>query len=549
MRGSNGFAGGIGLKGATGPQGPMGETGDFGFAGRSGVKGNAGMLGREGPKGDTGFTGSMGRTGIAGRIGFTGFVGVPGFMGSTGQKGNTGATGFEGRNGRTGVVGQMGAQGPNGGTGSTGSAGRPGFGGFRGFTGATGPVGFPGPNPDGSSYDSILRNGCAPLNCDESCEMSTVQTNGATTFSFYCACTVAYTKVRVASGFRCDRLNACNFNNGGCSQICSPQFINSVAIYLCSCNNGFLLQNDGTSCERSANDIPIVGGTTLDELKCNVNNGFCEHTCIPGNPDRCRCKPGFLLSANGRSCIDIDECKARTANCGTGKFCLNFQGYHSCVGFQFIASRSNSANGQPFASQLEIKKVDSDLEEMDQLEDDLKRTRYAIGQLKTSFFALLTWSVVLALALVMFSVLILRRWKKKDSRIHAPDFDTLSTNSMATVTKEPSIASNVSGLTSISKTMGNWQRAKYPGSHTSWKGFGDNNSTLSGGSSGSVSGMSSSSGGSGGGGSHKKNTLSKVFQKHKNVPPTPSDHVVEDDLSDNKVYETPTLESIAEATN
>ena len=59
-----------------------------------------------------------------------------------------------GRPGRTGLMGQTGNTGATGYTGSTGLSGAGGEVGGKGFTGATGPFGFPGPNADGSSYDS-----------------------------------------------------------------------------------------------------------------------------------------------------------------------------------------------------------------------------------------------------------------------------------------------------------------------------------------------------------------------------------------------------------
>jgi len=36
---------------------------------------------------------------------------------------------------------------------------------------------------------------------------------------------------------------------------------------------------------------------------CAVNNGGCEHRCVRGNPNRCTCNAGFILSLNQRDCV------------------------------------------------------------------------------------------------------------------------------------------------------------------------------------------------------------------------------------------------------
>ncbi len=49
-------------------------------------------------------------------------------------------------------------------------------------------------------------------------------------------------------------INECSTGNGGCGQVCT----NSDGSFSCSCNSGFTLAGDGTSCEQ---DSSLCGGT------------------------------------------------------------------------------------------------------------------------------------------------------------------------------------------------------------------------------------------------------------------------------------------------
>ena len=43
----------------------------------------------------------------------------------------------------------------------------------------------------------------------------------------------------------------CNTTNGGCEQVCT----NILGSFYCSCNNGYQLQQDGSSCNGESNFI------------------------------------------------------------------------------------------------------------------------------------------------------------------------------------------------------------------------------------------------------------------------------------------------------
>ena len=80
-------------------------------------------------------------------------------------------------------------------------------------------------------------------------------------------------------------VNECLMGNGGCHHNCT----NLDGTYQCFCREGFLLQNDSSTC------------TDVDEC---VDGERCEHTCenLPGTFN-CHCASGYMLNTNdGRSC-------------------------------------------------------------------------------------------------------------------------------------------------------------------------------------------------------------------------------------------------------
>ena len=40
-------------------------------------------------------------------------------------------------------------------------------------------------------------------------------------------------------------INECGVNNGGCSELCA----NTIGSFVCSCQQGFVLQSDGFTCQ------------------------------------------------------------------------------------------------------------------------------------------------------------------------------------------------------------------------------------------------------------------------------------------------------------
>lgn len=81
-------------------------------------------------------------------------------------------------------------------------------------------------------------------------------------------------------------ISECSSNNGGCEQICS----NQEGGYMCSCEPGFELSEDGHSCH--------------DMNECLINNGGCAQLCKNRKGSRrCQCFAGYILAHDEKSCV------------------------------------------------------------------------------------------------------------------------------------------------------------------------------------------------------------------------------------------------------
>ena len=44
---------------------------------------------------------------------------------------------------------------------------------------------------------------------------------------------------------------------------------------------------------------------------CSINNGGCEHVCISTEPQVCRCRKGYVINDDGRTCSGRSHIRAR----------------------------------------------------------------------------------------------------------------------------------------------------------------------------------------------------------------------------------------------
>ncbi|CAH1772470.1 unnamed protein product, partial [Owenia fusiformis] len=99
--------------------------------------------------------------------------------------------------------------------------------------------------------------------------------------------------------------------------------INTEGNYICKCLAGYLPNTwNPRECVNIDEQVYPERGT------CG-----CEQGCIdtPGSY-KCTCKPGYILMADGKGCLDVNECRAGVDNaCSPLAQCNNLDGSYECV--------------------------------------------------------------------------------------------------------------------------------------------------------------------------------------------------------------------------
>lgn len=62
----------------------------------------------------------------------------------------------------------------------------------------------------------------------------------------------------------------------------------------------------------------------------------CEHACRVKAADEtesaeCFCRDGYVLTEDGKSCEDVDECSTDDSNGGCEVYCRNLAGSYECL--------------------------------------------------------------------------------------------------------------------------------------------------------------------------------------------------------------------------
>ena len=99
-------------------------------------------------------------------------------------------------------------------------------------------------------------------------------------------------------------INECDLNIDGCDQIC----VNTVGSFLCNCTDGFIVNEDGFSCDGKKRHeywyfifhcslfLPDVDECALDIDGCDQG---CNNTVGSFN---CTCMEGYVLNEDGFTC-------------------------------------------------------------------------------------------------------------------------------------------------------------------------------------------------------------------------------------------------------
>ncbi|XP_033010003.1 thrombomodulin [Lacerta agilis] len=88
------------------------------------------------------------------------------------------------------------------------------------------------------------------------------------------------------------------------------------------------------------------GSASPGAWHCSLENGGCQHHCVPSEDAAiCMCTEGYALGADGRSCLDVDDCAAKASPCE--QKCVNTQGGFECScyeGYELVEGRCLQKN-------------------------------------------------------------------------------------------------------------------------------------------------------------------------------------------------------------
>nr|CDJ83403.1 EGF calcium-binding domain containing protein [Haemonchus contortus] len=124
----------------------------------------------------------------------------------------------------------------------------------------------------------------------------------------------------ISGDFHVGDINECETGEADCEQKC----INIPGSYQCICDRGYTVGTDGKTCV-DIDECKLWAGAGLLE-----NNDLCMGGCINTKGSYlCKCPPGYKIQPDGRTCVDIDECALGECQ-GHDRICVNTLGHYKC---------------------------------------------------------------------------------------------------------------------------------------------------------------------------------------------------------------------------
>ena len=160
------------------------------------------------------------------------------------------------------------------------------------------------------------------FNKSNSCENVCINTPN----SYVCACDAGYGLTLLEAEDACHDIDECVQDVAICQgQRCR----NTLGSYECYCSEGFVSSAGGNTCvdvdECSNNPCEHNCTNTMGSYSCSCSENFV----LEEEGHICECESGYNITADRSECVDVDECVYENGGCDS--ICVNSVGGFSCI--------------------------------------------------------------------------------------------------------------------------------------------------------------------------------------------------------------------------